>query len=108
MAMTHRFTRTAVGALFFFSGASGQILAAQPTDDCAVRQPSIKEPGASVTDTRAPDRTDLTLTQRLATCGSVLDPPAVGDPDIIEPAPRVGDPMNIHPSAPGEIRPQVK
>jgi hypothetical protein len=38
----------------------------------------------------------------------VLDPPAVGDPDIVEPTPPIGDPMNIHPGAPGEIRPQVK
>lgn len=106
--MSHRFTRLAAGALFLFSGAAGPLLAAQPSEDCAAPQPSIKTPGATVTDTPAPDRGDLTLSQRLATCGSVLDPPAVGDPDIVEPAPRIGDPMNIHPGAPDPVRPQVK
>jgi len=106
--MNHRFTRMAAGALFVVSGAAGSVLAAQPTEDCAAPQPSIKTPGATVTDTPAPDRGDLTLSERLSTCGSVLDPPTVGDPDIVEPAPRIGDPMNIHPSAPEAIRPQVK
>ena len=32
------------------------------------------------------------------------NPPAVGDPDIVEPAPPVGDDMNIHPDAPS-VRP---
>lgn len=106
--MRNRFSQIAAGALILFSGAAGPLLAAQPTDDCAAPQPSIKTPGATVTDTPAPDRGDLTLSQRLATCGSVLDPPAVGDPDIVAPAPRIGDPMNIHPSAPEEIRPKIK
>jgi hypothetical protein len=103
--MRHRFTKLTAGALLIFAGAASPVLAAQPTDDCAAPNPSIETPGATVTEEPAPGRADLTLSRRLATCGSVLDPPAVGDPDIVEPAPRIGDPMNINPTPPEAIRP---
>lgn len=106
--MTYRFITVAASALFVVSGAASPLLAAQPTEDCAAPGSSIRTPGATATDTPAPDRGDLTLSERLATCGSVLDPPAVGDPDIVEPAPGIGDPMNIHPSAPDDARPQLR
>lgn len=35
--------------------------------------------------------------QKLANCGSVLTPPAVGDPEIVEPAPPVGETPVIKP-----------
>ena len=39
------------------------------------------------------------LTEKLDRCGSVLEPPAVGDKELIEPAPGVGTTPIIPPSA---------
>ena len=79
--------------------------AAGVQDDCRLTPPPDTTPDTTMSD-NVPDSTAATdtLTERLATCGSVLDPPAVGDPDIVEPAPPVGDDMNIHPDAPS-VRP---
>jgi hypothetical protein len=74
-------------------------------DDCRLTPPPDTTPDTTMSD-NVPDSalTADTLTDRLATCGSVLDPPAVGDPDIVEPTPPVGDDINIHPDAPA-VRP---
>lgn len=81
-------------------------LAASVTDDnCRAERPDIEVPGSGSAENAIPDSTRESLSKRLATCGSVLDPPPVGDPDLVEPAPRIGDPMNIHPEAPDRIRP---
>jgi len=107
--MTHRLITHTAAAAMLFAGTASPLLAAQ-SPDCTAPEPSIETPDATAQQQpeAAPDGTELTLSQRLATCGSVLDPPALGDPDIVEPAPRIGDPMNINPRAPDEIRPQVK
>lgn len=80
-------------------------LAAGVQDDCRLTPPPTITPDTTMSDT-VPDGSTATdtLTDRLATCGSVLDPPAVGDPDIVEPTPPVGDDMNLHPDAPS-VRP---
>jgi hypothetical protein len=81
------------------------VFAAGVQDDCRLTPPPDTTPDTTMSD-NVPDSvtgTD-TLTDRLATCGSVLDPPAVGDADIVEPTPPVGDDMNIHPDAPS-VRP---
>jgi len=79
--------------------------AAGVQDDCRLTPPPDTTPDTTMSD-NMPDSTTTTdtLTERLATCGSVLDPPPVGDADIVEPAPPIGDDMNIHPDAPG-VRP---
>jgi hypothetical protein len=71
-------------------------------DDCRLTPPPDTTPDSTMSD-NVPDSTTTTdsLTDRLTTCGSVLDPPAVGDPDIVEPTPPIDDDMNIHPDAPG-------
>lgn len=75
--------------------------AASVQDDCRLTPPPGTTPDSTMSD-NVPDSTTTTdaLTDRLATCGSVLDPPAEGDPDIIEPAPPIGDDMNINPDPP--------
>lgn len=79
--------------------------AAGVQDDCRLTPPPDTSPDTTMSD-NVPDSTGSTdtLTDRLATCGSVLDPPKVGDPDIVEPTPPIGDDMNIHPDAPS-VRP---
>lgn len=105
--MTHRLIWLAAVTLIL-SPAASPTFSAQPTGDCTAPDVSGETPGAAVTSEPAPGRADLTFSQRLSTCGSVLDPPAVGDPDIVEPAPRIVDPMNIHPGTPEPIRPKLK
>lgn len=62
--------------------------------DCEVQHPSARtDEGKSNTVPPA----GQTLSRKLATCGSVLDPPAVGDPNIVEPTPKTDDPINLHP-----------
>lgn len=71
-------------------------------DDCRANPPAV-EPDKPA---KIPsDATRDTLSERLATCGSVIDPPAVGDADIVEPTPPVDDPINIHPTPPDAVRP---
>lgn len=106
--MRHRITQIMAAALLTVGGSAYPIIAAQPADPCAAPRVTTEAPGDGAKQDASPDTTDHNLSQRLATCGSVLEPPPVGDPDIVEPAPRVGDPMNIHPRTPDEIRPPVK
>lgn len=77
-------------------------IAAGVQDDCRLAPPPGTTTDSTMSDNE-PDSTD-TLTDKLATCGSVLDPPTVGDPDIVEPTPPIGDDMNIKPDAPA-VRP---
>ena len=97
-------TRTLnIGAGLFLVAATlvTPAFAAGVQDDCRLTPPPDTTPDSTMSDS-APDSTITTdtLTDRLATCGSVLDPPEVGDPDIVEPAPRIGDDMNINPDPP--------
>jgi len=99
-------TRTlTIGAGLLFAAAAfgAPAFAAGVEDDCRLTPPPDTAPDTTMSD-NVPDSsttTTDTLSERLATCGSVLDPPAVGDPDIVEPTPPTGDDMNIHPDAPG-------
>jgi hypothetical protein len=102
-------TRTltiSAGLLFATATFVAPAFAAGVQDDCRLTPPPDAKPDTTMSD-NAPDSsaaTTDTLTDRLATCGSVLNPPAVGDPDIVEPTPPTGDDMNIHPDAPA-VRP---
>ncbi|MBX9456284.1 MAG: hypothetical protein KL863_09825 [Rhizobium sp.] len=80
--------------------AASHAFAASPAVDCDTLPPQADVPGSATTDQAPNQATDDTLTERLATCGSVLDPPAIGDRDMVEPAPRIGRDMNLHPQAP--------
>jgi hypothetical protein len=73
--------------------------AAATQGDCDVKRPQAEMPG-STTEAPPNEATGDSLTEKLATCGSVLNPPPVGDIDIVEPTPPVGDDINIHPDAP--------
>ena len=68
-------------------------------EDCDAMPPRVETPG-STTEVIPGGATNDTLTEKLATCGSVLTPPPLGDADIVAPTPPVGDDMNIHPDAP--------
>jgi hypothetical protein len=94
------------GLLFAAAILVTPAFAAGVQDDCRLTPPPDTTPDSTMSD-NVPDSSTATtnsLTDRLTTCGSVLDPPSVGDPDIVEPAPPVGDDMNLHPDAP-EVRP---
>lgn len=79
--------------------------AAGVQDDCRVTPPPDTSPDTAMSDNSSDSTaSEDTLTDKLATCGSVLDPPPVGDADIVEPTPPIDDDMNIHPNAPG-VRP---
>jgi hypothetical protein len=91
------------GAGLVFAAASLAVpaSAAGVQDDCRLTPPPDTAPDTTMSD-NVPGSTATTdtLGDRLTTCGSVLDPPAVGDRDIVEPSPPVGDDMNLHPEAP--------
>ena len=81
----------AATAAVLFAGTTAYAQS-DPTDCKAERPPADSradalqaQPGESLSD-------------ELATCGSVLDPPPVGDPDVVQPAPSVDDPMVIQPN----------
>ena len=90
------------GLLFAAATFASPAFAAGVQDDCRLTPPPDTAPDTTMSD-NVPDSSTATdtLTERLTTCGSVLDPPAVGDPDIVEPTPPIGDDMNLHPDAPG-------
>lgn len=69
-------------------------------NDCDAERPKAEQPGAATTETAPGDKSADTLTDKLATCGSVLNPPPLGDADIVEPTPPVDDDINVHPDAP--------
>lgn len=87
-----------IGASFALALAVMASLAAAAENDCNADRSAAEVPG-SATDVPGTGTSD-TLTEKLATCGSVLTPPPLGDTDIIEPAPPVGEDMNINPDSP--------
>jgi hypothetical protein len=93
---------SAVAAIMLVAGG---LTAAGPAGaagtDCRVQPPA--DAGTAHGD--APKDTSDHLSDKLATCGSVINPPPVGDREIVEPAPSVGDPINLHPTAPDTRRP---
>lgn len=107
--MRKRSSPFAMGAALVSSGlilaAMALPAAASAIEDCRAPRPDADVPGSATTESAPDDLASQSLSRKLATCGSVLDPPPVGDPDIIEPAPRIGDPMNIHPRVPEDARP---
>lgn len=78
--------------------------AAATQNDCDARRPQAQLPGSATPDIAPGEEAEDTLTDKLATCGSVLNPPPLGDTDILEPTPPVGDDINIHPDGPA-VRP---
>ena len=107
--MTERSSPFARGGALVSSGlvlaALALPAAASAIEDCRAPLPDADVPGSATTESAPDDLASQSLSRRLAACGSVLEPPPVGDPDIIEPAPRIGDPMTIHPRVPEDIRP---
>jgi hypothetical protein len=99
--MKTRTLNIGAGLVFIAATLATPAFAAGVQDDCRLTPPPDTTPDSTMSD-NVPDSTITkdTLTDRLATCGSVLDPPAVGDPDIVEPTPPIGDDMNIHPNPP--------
>lgn len=100
--MKTRTLNIGAGLLFAVGAFVTPAFSAGVQDDCRLTPPPDTTPDSTMSD-NVPDSsttTTDTLTDRLATCGSVLDPPAVGDPDIVEPTPPVGDDMNLQPDAP--------
>ena len=92
-------TRTlgiAAGATLVVATLISPASAAATRNGCDAARPQAELPG---TDTAPGDATTDTLTEKLATCGSVLNPPPLGDVDIVEPTPPVGDDIDIHPDA---------
>jgi hypothetical protein len=91
-----------VGLLTALMGIATSGNAATMRDDCRADPPAVAPDNSP----EAPsDVAGQTLSDQLASCGSVLDPPPVGDPDIVEPTPPVDDPINIYPTPPDAIRP---
>lgn len=93
----------AISAALFVSSAAG---AQTPVpQDCNATPPDIQSPSGGATDAEPEGAARDSLTDQLATCGSVLNPPPVGDGDVVQPAPAIDDPMAIHPSDPtGEMK----
>jgi hypothetical protein len=88
------------GLLFAAATFAAPAFAAGVQDDCRLTPPPDTTPDTTMSDNVPDSTTSDTLSERLMTCGSVLNPPAVGDPDIVEPTPPTGDDMNLHPDAP--------
>ena len=79
---------------------------AAPPGDCEVRPDQT--PGTDTTDDAERNDDDSqqaaeTLTQKLDPCNGVLDPPPVGDSEMAEPAPDIGETPVIRPN---EVKPQ--
>lgn len=89
-----------IGLAMSLAAATSYAAPAKPAVDCDALPPQAEVPGSATTDQAPNAATDDTLTERLATCGSVLDPPAIGDREMVEPAPSIGRDMNLHPNAP--------
>lgn len=68
--------------------------------DCNAARPPVASPGLESGDAKPGVVPRDSLSEKLATCGSVLNPPAVGDRDIVQPAPAIDDPLAIHPRDP--------
>ena len=85
-------------------GAGLAILLANFATPAAATRNDCNAPSPGATEATPDGSTTDTLTDKLATCGSVLVPPPLGDSGIIEPTPPVNDDINLHPHAPA-VRP---
>lgn len=68
--------------------------------DCNAVRPPVAGPDTDPGDAQPGAVPQDSLSDQLATCGSVLNPPAVGDADVVRPAPDIDDPLAIHPQDP--------
>jgi len=73
--------------------------------DCNAAMPPVASPDTDKDDAQPGMVPHDSLSDQLAACGSVLDPPPVGDADVIQPAPDIDDPLAIHPKDP-ELKPK--
>jgi hypothetical protein len=100
-----QFSQTKTPRLFFGMMSAASVLAAivvmpvQAQDTTQARQPSGDKCVARPDQDPQVQRPDVQggTTQKLAECNSVLKPPAVGDPEMVEPAPSVGETPVIKP-----------
>lgn len=83
----------------FLAGTASHAQTADPGDCNAVRPP-VAGPDMDSGDAQPGVIPHDSLSDQLATCGSVLNPPAVGDADVVRPAPAIDDPLAIHPQDP--------
>jgi hypothetical protein len=92
-------TIAAAAIIALLGGTASHAQTADPGDCNAAKPPvegSDKHAGKAQNDAAPHD----SLSDQLATCGSVLNPPAVGDGDVVQPAPAIDDPLAIHPQDP--------
>ena len=89
----------AIAIATFLTGTASY---AQTVDsgDCNAVRPPVVAPDTNSGDAKPDVVPRDSLSDQLATCGSVLNPPGVGDPDVVQPAPEIDDPMAIHPQDP--------
>jgi len=81
------------------TGSASHAQAVNPGDCNAVRPPVVG-PNADPGDAQPGIVPRDSLSDQLASCGSVLNPPPVGDTDVIQAAPDIDDPLAIHPQDP--------
>lgn len=89
----------AVAIVTLLAGTASHAQTVDPGDCNAVRPPVVG-PDTGANDTQPGVVPHDSLSDQLATCGSVLNPPTVGDPDVVLPAPDIDDPLAIHPQDP--------
>jgi hypothetical protein len=88
----------AAAILTLFAGAAAYAQTVDP--DCKAARPPAVGSDMDSGDAQPGTIPHESLSDQLATCGSVLNPPAIGDPDVVQPAPAIDDPMTIHPRDP--------
>ncbi|UVC10466.1 hypothetical protein IHQ71_07650 [Rhizobium sp. TH2] len=86
-----------IAALFAGTASYAQTV---NSSDCDAAMPPLTGLDKDSGDAQAGIVPHDSLSDQLATCGSVLNPPAIGDTDFIQPAPAIDDPMAIHPRDP--------
>jgi hypothetical protein len=89
----------AVAIFTLFAGTASYAQTANP-DACNAERPSVNGPDMDPGDAQPGVVPHDSLSDQLATCGSVLNPPVIGDADVVQPAPAIDDPMAIHPQDP--------
>ena len=87
-------------ALVTFLAATASHAQTVDSGDCNAVRPPVAGPDTDSGDAQPGAVPHDSLSDKLATCGSVFNPPAVGDPDIVQPAPDIDDPLAIHPQNP--------
>lgn len=68
--------------------------------DCNAVTPPVAGPDTDPGEVQSGVVPRDSLSDQLATCGSVLNPPPMGDTDVLRPAPAIDDPLAIHPQDP--------